>query len=266
MDFRRKLHPELGVAGFSKLDGTVRFYNFVKAAMAKCSAKRVLDFGAGRGGPLETPIIWRRQLQDLRQLGAEVWASDVDPIVCEHPASHHQVVIDSSKPLPFDDAFFDIIVSDFTFEHITNPTLVSQELLRVLRPGGYICARTANKFGYVTILSSTVPNRLHVKALTAVQPDRLERDVFPTAYKMNTVSQVRSLFGGSEVYWYRDSAEPAYYFGSNLAYRFFSLLHRVLPDVLATSVCFFIKKAGADLANNDIPEGRPPQTLSVKQP
>lgn len=242
MGFLDRIHPERGVAGFTKLDGTVLFYNFVKAAICQTDAKRVLDFGAGRGGPLHTPIKWRRELQDLRQFGAEVWAADVDPVVRDHPASDHQVILEFGKPLPFGDAFFDVIVSDFTFEHIDGPELVARELLRILKPGGFICARTANKHGYIKLAASLVPNKHHVKALERIQPDREERDVFPTVYKMNSVSQVRALFPGATVSWYRDNAEPAYYFNNGALYRLFKLAHKLLPEVFATSICFFIRK------------------------
>jgi SAM-dependent methyltransferase len=244
MSFLDQIHPERRVAGFSKSDGTLLFYNFVKAALAKTSAKRVMDFGAGRGSALAKGTGWRRELQDLRQLGAEVWAADIDPIVREHPASDHQIVLTLDQPLPFEDDFFDVIVSDFTFEHVAAPGPVSAELLRVLRPGGYICARTANKFGYVALLARAVPNRLHVKALAAAQPNREAQDVFPTVYKMNSVGQITNLFKNFEIGWYRDSAGPSYYFNSPLLYRLISSLHRVLPDVLATSLCLFIRKPG----------------------
>lgn len=242
MHFLDRIHPERGVAGFSKRDGTVRFYNFVKAAMARIEARRVLDFGAGRGGPLATEKRWLRELQDLRQLGAEVWATDIDPVVRQHPASDHQVVLEADAALPFADDFFDVIVSDWTFEHIADPEAVAAELLRILRPGGWICARTPNKYGYVKIAASLVPNRLHVKVLNRVQPDRKEKDVFPTVYKMNTIGQIRRLFPGCQVNWYRDSSDPGYSFGSSVIYRLFRIVHWALPDGFATVICFFIRK------------------------
>ncbi len=244
MGFLDRIHPERSVAGFTKLDGTVLFYNFVKAAICRADAKRILDFGAGRGGPLHTDIRWRRELQDLRQFGAEVWAADIDPVVREHPASHHQVVLQADQALPFEDEFFDLIVSDFTFEHIDKPEQVAPELLRILKPGGFICARTVNKYGYIKLVASLVPNRLHVRALNSIQTDREDQDVFPTVYKMNSVREVRRQFPGCSVAWYRDSAEPAYYFGNPLLYRVFALIHKVFPEVVATAICFFIRKNG----------------------
>lgn len=245
MSFLDRIHPERGAAGFTKHNGTIRFYNFVKAIMAQVDAKRILDFGAGRGGPMETDIWWRRELQDLRQLGAEVWAADLDTAVLQHPASHHQVVLEMGAPLPFPDDHFDVIVSDWTFEHIDAPEHVASELLRVVRPGGYICARTANKHGYLKLAASAVPNRLHTRVLDYVQPNRKHEDIFPTVYKMNSVGQVRRLFPGCDVFWYRHNSEPAYYFGIPILYRMFSLLHRLLPETLSVSICFFIRKRTA---------------------
>jgi SAM-dependent methyltransferase len=242
MDFRDRIHPERGVAGFTKLDGTVRFYNFVKAAMARIAAKKVLDFGAGRGGTLETDIPWRRQLQDLRQLGAEVWAADIDPVVRSHPASDHQVVLEPTGPLPFPDEFFDLIVSDWTFEHIAEPEMAAAELLRIVRPGGFICARTSNKFGYIKLAASAVPNRLHKKALEIIQPGRRHEDIFPTVYKMNSIREIRRLFPGCEVWGYRDNSEPAYFFNNPLLYRLFLAVHWILPDSMATILQVFIRK------------------------
>ena len=196
MHFLDRIHPERGVGGFTKLSGTVLFYNFVKAAMARTGATKVLDFGAGRGGTLHTEMAWVRQLQDLRQLGAQVCAADIDPVVRQHPASDEQVVLERDGPLPFADESFDVIVSDWTFEHVEKPAEIAAELLRILRPGGYVCARTTNRYGYIKLAASLVPNGLHTKVLESVQPDRKPEDVFPTVYKMNSVSQIRRLFPG----------------------------------------------------------------------
>lgn len=243
MQFLDRIHPERGVAGFTKRDGTLLFYNFVKAVICKVGARRVLDFGAGRGGPLHTSILWRREVQDLRQFGAEVWAADVDPVVGTHPASHHQVVLHIGQPLPFEDEFFDVIVSDWTFEHIDDPEQVARELQRILKPGGYICARTVNRHGYIRLATGLVPNRLHARALGRIQPNREVHDIFPTVYKMNTVSAIRRLFPECEVRWYRDKAQPAYFFNNALVYRLFRVVHWALPDAWAPTICFFIRKA-----------------------
>ena len=245
-------HPELALDNFSRLDGTIVFFSFVKAAIKRTNAKRVMDFGAGRGqcfhdAGLPGASLFKLELMDLRTEGSEVWAADIDPVVRTHPASHHQVIIPSDGRLPFEDNFFDVIASDVTFEHVANPETVASELIRVLRPGGYICARTPSKYGYVSIATRLVPNRHHVAALRHIAPDKQARDIFPTRFLMNSVRDIKRLFHPCDVYWYRDSAGPSYFFNNRLLYRLFLGLHKILPNSLATSLCLFIRKPEAGL-------------------
>lgn len=245
-DFTWRFHPEKAVDGFTVLDGSVKFFGFVRAVLLKTGARDVLDFGAGRGAALvDDRSHYRRHLRDLRATGARVTACDIDPVVLTHPASDAQTVIEPGVRLPFGDASFDVIVSDMTFEHIEDAPFVAAELLRILRPGGWLCARTPNRFGYVRLVSELVPNRLHAGALRSVQPDRKAQDVFPTFYRMNSVGQIRALFPACKVHHFNDSAEPAYHFGNRFVYFAFLLLHRLLPRSLATGSCFFIEKPGA---------------------
>jgi SAM-dependent methyltransferase len=173
-----------------------------------------------------------------------VTACDIDEAVLTHPCSDMQVKIGLHEKLPFQDESFDVIVSENTFEHIEDAEFVASELKRILRPGGYICARTPNRFGYLRLLSGMVPNRLHAKLLALVQPDRKAEDIFPTIYKMNSPSQIRALFSNCEVYYAYTIGEPTYYFGNRLVYAGFKLIHALLPNRLAPAVSFFIRKTG----------------------
>ncbi|HMT44931.1 MAG TPA: class I SAM-dependent methyltransferase [Chakrabartia sp.] len=249
MSFLEKLHPELKVDHFSRLDGTIIFFSFVKAAIMRTKAQKVMDFGAGRGQVFyedtnKDASLFKMQLMDLRTEGSEVWACDVDPVVMTHPASHHQVTIGPDGVLPFEDNMFDVIASDVTLEHVDNPEIVASEIIRVLKPGGYFCARTPNKYGYVSIATRLVPNKHHVAALRKIAPIKQAQDVFPTRFKMNTVGDIKRLFKGCEVVWYRDSAGPSYYFNNSILYRLFLGLHKILPNSLATSLCIFVRKPG----------------------
>lgn len=251
MTFLRRFHPELDVDNFSRLDGTIIFFSFVRAAMLRTGAKRVMDFGAGRGqqfhdAGLPDTSLFKLDLMDLRKTGAEVWACDIDPVVATHPASHHQIQIGADGRLPFEDAFFDVICSDVTFEHVSNPEIVASELQRVLRPGGYLCARTPNKYGYVTLAARLVPNRHHVAALRRIAPVKQAQDVFPTLFRMNSVRTIKRLFSDCDVAWYRDSAGPSYYFNNAILYRLFMGLHKILPNSMATSLCIFARKRPSD--------------------
>lgn len=242
-----RFHPESGVDGFTAADGTIRFYAFVWGAAFRMEASDVLDFGAGRGrfhfvNASGHGSLFRRHLQDLRNTGAKVTVCDVDPAVLDHPCAHRRVPLASDGTLPFAAETFDVIVADHTFEHIENPEQTATELLRVLKPGGYICIRTPSRWGYVALLSAMIPNRFHARILAHAQTGREEQNVFPTFYRLNTVSDLRRHFPGCEVMHYHTSATPGYAFGNALAYRALSVLHRLLPGPLNTSLCAIVRK------------------------
>lgn len=246
MSFLNRIHRERQIDNFTVSDGTISFYSLVRAAILRVPARKVLDYGAGRGEQLkgEGPSVslLRQHFQDLRFNGTHVVAADVSEAVKTHPASHEQVVFDPKLPLPFADGEFDVIVSDWTFEHIEHPEQTAAELMRVLAPGGYLCARTPNNTGYLRMCSQLIPNSLHARVLSRVQPDRLEEDIFPTWYRMNSPRQIRRLFPGCEIIALTDYSDPSYYFGSSLAYRVMLLGHRCLPAMFAPVRYYFIRK------------------------
>ena len=257
----RRMHPETRIDGFSHRDKAVSFYSFVRAAALRTEATRILDFGAGSGAYFEREAaedgsLWRAELMNLRNTGAHVVACDIDPAVRRHPCSDEQVVVTAGAPLPFADESFDVIVSFNTFEHIEDPAFTATELLRVLRPGGYVCASTPSRYGYVALAASLVPNRLHAAVLRRIQPRRRTVDVFPTFYRLNTPAELRRHFRGCEVWHYHHSSEPAYTFDRLWIYRAFLLLHRLLPGPLNMLLCAFIRKPAAGDGKGAAPGSR----------
>ncbi|ACD82601.1 class I SAM-dependent methyltransferase [Candidatus Methylacidiphilum infernorum] len=243
-NFLYNFHPEKNIDHFTALDGTIKFYSFVRAIMLKIEAREILDFGAGSGSFYNEEVsVYRKWIRDLRINGkTTVTACDIDPVVLNHPCSDRQVLLENNKKLPFSNGMFDLIVSDMTFEHIENPSLVSCELVRVLKPGGFLCVRTPNGWGYIRLISSIIPNRFHHQILRYVQPHRKIKDIFPTYYRLNSLSQIKKYFHDCELYYFYDNAEPAYFFGSEIIYRLFFFLHKVMPKKFSAIICFFVKK------------------------
>ena len=214
----------------------------LKAIYLQFNSPRVLDFGAGRGGWTEEQrSVAVRKLQDLRNGAGEVVAADVDGAVLQNKCSHQQVVIPHDGPLPFESSSFDIVVADYVFEHIKNPQTVVSELLRVLRPGGWVAARTPSRFGYIALGARLLPNRLHSTVLKFVQPARKSMDVFPTAYKLNSNHDIQRHFSGQRIVVWSTSAEPWYHFNSKVVFRFLQILQILLPKV---TLCVFVQKQG----------------------
>lgn len=245
-----RFHPELALDHFSQDDCDLTFYSFVRAAYHRREVRDVLDYGAGRNRYAQDfdPAINSHYIQDLRDLrfgGARVTAADVDPEVRTHPTSDRQVVLEIDAPLPFEDNSFDLIVSDYVFEHVDKPAFLARELQRIMRPGALLFARTPNKWGYVKLASALVPNRLHTSALRRVSPQRQAHDTFPTRYRLNSLSDVRRHFSDCEVAAVNNSWEPAYFFGRTWLYHLLQIVHKLLPRAFSTATIFIVKKREA---------------------
>lgn len=233
--------PELLAGGFTRNDGAVEFYARVHSLLPHHGT--VLDFGAGRGqGRLEDPVEYRRRLYDLRGPGRRVIGVDPDPVMLENPLLDEAHVLDGDQ-LPLPDKTVDIVVADHVFEHIERPAAVTSELARVLRPGGWLCARTPNRWGYIALGARLIPNRAHTVVLKRLQPTREAADVFPTHYRMNTRAELHRLFPDDRFTHatYGQLVDPLYFGCSRMAIGAVGLATRFLPEALAPILCVFIR-------------------------
>ncbi len=237
---KMRLYPEVAVGGYSRSDMTVEFYTRVRALLTDES--RVLDFGAGRGQFMDDEPWFRRSLQDLRGSGRHVVGIDIDEAVSENPSLDEAHVLEPNAPWPIADQSIDLVLSDWTFEHIDRPKHIADEAARVVKPGGWFCARTPNRRGYVAAAARLVPNSMHARTLRRLQPSRQARDVFPTRYLLNTPGDVARAFRDFDVYHYPGFGEPAYFGSSVAAWRAVQTLHRALPPQLAPALMFFMRR------------------------
>lgn len=241
LSLKCRFYPEANISGLSHVDGTVALYTQVAAILRP--SDYVLDFGAGRGELLmDDPIEWRRQLCSLKGRCQHLDGCDIDEVVLQNEFLDQAKVIKVGRPLPYEDNRFDIVIARSVFEHIDTPEFTAAELLRVTKPGGIIAAVTPNKWGYIAVAARLVPNRLHVRALEAIQPDRKPEDVFPTRYRMNTPRALRRVFRDADVFVAAGAAEPAYHFGSPLVYRSVKWVTKHLPQLLQPTLHVFIRK------------------------
>ncbi len=241
-EIQQYFYPEAEIGGFCKVDGMIEFYNRIHAIIKP--DWKVLDYGAGRGLIIDgDPSPYRKNLKTLKGKVAKVVGCDVDTAITRNPFLDEAHVIEIGKPLPFADGEFDMVYSTYVFEHIADPKPVAQELLRVVKPGGWIVAVTPNKFGYVALGAMLVKNKFHAPLLRIIQPERQEFDVFPTYYRMNTKRALSSLFArASKIVIYPNFAEPTYHFNSKIMYFLFKMVHKIFPDSLGVSYFIFIQK------------------------
>jgi SAM-dependent methyltransferase len=235
--------PEIGAGGFSRIDSTVQFYERINA-LADLDFV-LLDFGAGRGAAHWDDVVgYRRKLRDFKGKVREVIGADTDPIVTTNPTLNRALVLQPGGSIPLPDESVNLIISDFTFEHIEHPTHTASELDRILAPGGWICVRTPNRYGYVALANQLVPEFLRMRVLRSAQPSRKEQDVFRPFYLLNTFKALRGYFKPTnyEHFMYSWDAEPAYHANFKTLYRFFLIIHRLTPPRLRSLLLIFLRK------------------------
>lgn len=226
---------------FSPNDGTIDFYTRIGCFLRP--EFEVLDLGAGRAEWYEDDDnVCRKSIRLIKGKVRKVVAADLDPAVLENRAVDESVLLDDKKKLPFLDSQFDVVIADFVLEHIQDPIAFSDDVARILRPGGLFAARTPHKYCYVAVISRMIHNTKHAKFLKYIQPDRKEHDVFPTKYRMNTHRDVVACFPGFKNQSFVFRSDPAYYFGSTLLFKLQAFLHRITPAFVSGCLFIFLLK------------------------
>ncbi|MBM4102565.1 MAG: class I SAM-dependent methyltransferase [Planctomycetes bacterium] len=141
----QRLHPEGIPAGAAKvynaLSGTsifLRHYDLVAEDVVKfCSAGRLLDIGTGPGRLL---IPMYRQAPQLELTGVDISEAMVveaaKNIAAAGMSDGIRVRQAGAKQLPFEDNYFDIVISSASLHHWKEPKECMAEIRRVLKPGG----------------------------------------------------------------------------------------------------------------------------------
>jgi len=148
------------------------------------AGSRVLDAGCGSGR------VFKYALAD----GCSVVGVDVGVELAENGNVGARVRGDIQR-LPFAGSSFDAVLASHVMEHLMQPDEALTEIARVLRPGGRFLLLTPNRFHYVPLMASLVPQRLHVWFNR--RREVAEQDVFPTLYRANTARRLRRLLEGA---------------------------------------------------------------------
>jgi ubiquinone/menaquinone biosynthesis C-methylase UbiE len=141
-----------------QLYGNIDIYLFdqlLKGTYDNC--KKVLDAGCGGG---------RNLIYFLRN-DYEVYGIDPNPNAVSavkqlsqtlsHANSKENFVVASAENLPFDDNYFDLVISSAVLHFANNPDHFDNmihSMWRVLKPGGYLFARLASDIGIETLVHS----------------------------------------------------------------------------------------------------------------
>jgi SAM-dependent methyltransferase len=185
---------------------------------------------------------------------------DPDPVVLENPFLDEAHVMGSDGSIPLPNSSVDMIVAYAVLEHVADPRGIVNEVRRILKPGGWFCAWTPNRYGYVGVSARIVPNRFHAKIVDASEPRgrRMEHDVFPVVYRMNTKATIRTVFAKEnfENFSFYANGTPSYHFNNMVIARFWLMVMTVLPRAMAKSLFVFIRRR-VDMGHTSPPASRP---------
>jgi len=237
------VYREVEAGGFAHNDQAMLFFLRVHALLRPDMT--VMDFGAGRGRIGHTAPSFVRDFKILKGHCRKVIGVDPDPIVTTNPVIDEAVVLDRTGRIPLPDSSVDLVFSCSTFEHIADPSSVARELGRVLRPGGWLCAYTPAKWGYVALGARLVPNSLHPRAVRMLSSGSREADdVFPTYYRLNTIGDVRRHFlpHGFDDYSYYLGGSPSYHANKSLLVRLWAAYNALVPPPLKKNLHVFMRK------------------------
>lgn len=106
-------------------DGAAPLYDRMVSSLDP--GAKVLDVGAGAAPAEPKPHV-------CHAVGRLI-AVDIDAGVLTNPDLHEAPVIDGAH-LPYEEATFDVVYSDWTMEHVELPEPPLREIHRMLKPGG----------------------------------------------------------------------------------------------------------------------------------
>jgi SAM-dependent methyltransferase len=199
--------------------------------------------GCGRGSHAEDSVDIRRQLRVLKGKVARVIGIDPDPSAITNSIIDEFRLIEADE-WPVNAKSVDLIVCDNVLEHLKTTEPFFSEARRVLKPNGYLCLRTPNKWSYIATLARLIPNDLHQTVLARVQEGRRDAEVFPTFYQCNTQAKLRRMLTrykfDSVVYGYE--SEPRYLSFSRSCYWLGVLHQRFAPAFLRSVLLAFAQR------------------------
>lgn len=166
-----------------RYDGTHLFYSWIR----EFTNPNAVILNIGAGPPTEhAERIFKGSVKMIA-------GADIDRCVLSNPELDEAVLIENER-IPYGDAVFDVVYSDYVLEHVERPLEFFAEAFRVLKPTGSFFFRTPNKYHYVALISAATPHWFHgVVANKARRNKEGYQEPWKTFYRVNSRAEILSL-------------------------------------------------------------------------
>lgn len=115
------------------LDRLVCLKRFLRKKTIKLRPKRILDYGCGQGRYFP---IWRELFPDAKLYGAEISREAIKIALIKQVNLIQNIWHIQKNITPVNNAYFDLIISVETMEHVENLLAYLKDIYRLLAPGG----------------------------------------------------------------------------------------------------------------------------------
>lgn len=109
-----------------------------EAARGGLAPRRILDLGCGTGSSID---FFQRVFPASEWVGVDI---EVSPEVSQRTRQDGTFVTFDGINIPFDEASFDLVFSNQSFEHVRHPEGLLKEVQRVLSPTGRFIGQTSH--------------------------------------------------------------------------------------------------------------------------
>jgi SAM-dependent methyltransferase len=153
---------------------------------APLQGRRILDTGCGLG----------MYVRAFHKFSDEVYGIDVDPDkIAEASQELPNLQVAPAECLPFENGWFDVVLSHEVWEHVEDDRAAAREAVRVLRPGGRLVVFVPNRLWFFETHGVYWRGRYHFGNIPFVNwlPDSLRNKLAPHV-RAYTVGQLRLLF------------------------------------------------------------------------
>jgi SAM-dependent methyltransferase len=198
-----------------------RFANQIYASLVESHLSPqiwALDAGCGCLG-----VLWHYKDRVSQAVGL-----DTEFVALKENRGLENRVVGDIAALPFSSEAFDLVLSTWVVEHLSQPEGAFYETARVLRPGGRLLILTPNAHSPLTLASRLLPQRWQRPLARRLYSRQLEQ-LMPLAYRANTKAWLeRHLHGlGLEMEEFHYVGDPSYLAFNGLAFRLGVALERI---------------------------------------